>query len=445
MQLAIAASLIILPVFCIFLGLVLLHQFINKQLFNPLNLLILSLNLALIYYWVSFSSHLKSLDGLTHGAGDSYWLVTFETLIYMVTGSYSQWLQILLATSTILLIVFGFLLLMNQKEIIKTLLSKSVYFFLIAFLLELVGIYLMKKIMGINYPEDRTALFFYFTLVLFVVFLVDEFQFKMNTVLISVLALSIFIQFFFKLNFKKHELYIYDTFPDRFYHRLLKEQASFDKPITIGGHRCREFIYGFQNYRSGGSLNAMDAPELLHMNADYLVAKKGEKPFYDRYYTEIDSEPNWDFRLLKRRSPIVLNQVDEIRNRTINSSEAFTEFIHYNDKSKFNNSNPIRVDFTFKVSKNPIPFEAWLVVQIDSLNGNKYCFKRSALNWIKNNFESGKEYTFSVITPALPDEISAFKAFLWNIKQEEIDFTFTSVKVYQMEGNGINYVAPIYY
>lgn len=445
MQLAMAASLIIMPVFCIMLGLVYVYQLFNSKFLTWGNIINLLINGALILYWVKFSSYLKDQNGLTHGAGDSYWQVTFVTLIYMVTGSYSQVLQLVLVCTTVILIILGVFIFIKTTTKIKDALGKFHFYFLTLFIAEIIGIYLMKKIMHINYPEDRTALFFYFTLMLYVVFLIDKLNLSLLNYFSVLLSFAFIIHFAFKLNFRKHELYIYDTFPPRFYEKLLEEQKNYKLPITIGGHRCREFIYGFMNYRSDGALNAMDAPELLHMNCDFLVAKKGEKPFYERYYDEIDSENDWDFRLLKRKDKITNTLVHTIENKHFEGEGEFYELLNDTNNTYFPNKNPIRADFTFKINKVPVPFEAWLVIQIDNDDGTKFCFKRSALNWIKLRYETDKEYTYSVVTPTLPKHYKCIKAFLWNIKQEKIDITFTSLKLYQLHAKGINYVAPIYF
>jgi hypothetical protein len=452
MQVAMAASLIMMPVFCIMLGLIVLYQLLSSKFLNIPNLVNLVLNAALILYWVNFSSYLKDEHGLTHGAGDSYWEVTFVSLIYMVTGSYVTWLQVILVGVAVILLIVGLFQMIKTKPTVKTLLSEPHFWFLSLFILELIGIYLMKKVMGINYPEDRTALFFYATLILYTVFLIENMNHAVMNYFSLLLCLSLLIHFSMKLNFRKHELYIYDTFPARFYDKLIEEQKNYTLPITIGGHRCREFIYGFMNYRSDGALNAMDAPELLHMNADFLVAKAGEKPFYDPYYTEIDSEPDWNFRLLKRKEKIQNILELEIKDNQLKGNSEFYEMMNDTNNHLFPTKNPIRVDFKFKITKVPVPFEAWLVVQIDNVDGSKFCFKRSALNWIKKDYlptgEAGnndKEYVYSVITPPLPKQYKCFKVFLWNIKQEEIDVTFTSVKLYQLYGEGINYIAPIYF
>lgn len=445
MQLAIAASLIMMPVFCIMLGLIVLYQLLNSKFFSIGNILNVLINAALILYWVKFSSYLKDEHGLTHGAGESYWQVAFVTLIYMVTGSYSQILQGILVGITSVLILAGVFQFIKSKPNLKTLLNEPHFWFLLLFAFEILCIYLMKKLMGINYPEDRTALFFYATLILYAVFLIEKMNNSLMHYLSVLICVSLLVHFVMKLNFRKHELYIYDTFPSRFYDKLLEEQKNNSLPITIGGHRCREFIYGFMNYRSDGALNAMDAPELLHMNADYLVAKAGEKPFYDKYYTELDSEPDWNFRLLKRRDKIINKLEHELKDKHLKGNGEFYEMLNDTNNALFPNKNPIRVDFTFKTVQLPVPFEAWLVVQIDNEDGSKFCFKRSALNWIKKDYNNDKEYVYSVITPPMPKHYKCFKVFLWNIKQEEIDITFTSVKLYQMYGKGINYRAPIYF
>ncbi len=304
MQIAMAASLIMMPVFCMMLGLIILYQLVNSKFFSIGNLLNLAFNAALILYWVKFSSHLKTLHGLTHGAGDSYWQVTFVTLIYMITGSYSQLLQGILIGISVVLMLVGLYNIIKIRPSLKTFLGEPHFWFLLLLLGEILGIWLMKKLMGINYPEDRTGLFFYATIILYTVFLIEKLQGVLLKYFSILLCLSLLVHFVLKLNFRKQELYIYDTFPARFYEKLLDEQKNYSLPITIAGHRCREFIYGFMNYRSDGALNAMDAPELLHMYGDFAVAKVGEKPFYDRYYTELDSEPDWGFRLLKRRDKI---------------------------------------------------------------------------------------------------------------------------------------------
>ncbi len=445
MQLAMAASLIMMPVFCLLLGLVSAHQLLNSKFFTISNILNLLINAAFVFYWVKFSSYLKDQNGLTHGAGESYWQVTFVTLIYIVTGSWSQLVETIIVSVTSILVIAGTINYFKTKPTLKSTLAHPHLFFLKLFLAEIMAMFLMKKIMHINYPEDRTAFFFYITFILYVTFLIDKLDINWLNYLSILISVTFIIHFVFKMNFRKHELYIYDTFPPRFYEKLIEEQKDYKLPITIGGHRCREFIYGFMNYRSDGALNAMDAPELLHMNCDYLLAKKGEKPFYSRYYTELDSEPDWDFRLLKRKERIINKLELEIKDKHFVGDGEFYELMNDTNNAIFPNKNPIRADFTFKVKEVPVPFEAWLVVQIDSMNGHQFCFKRSALNWIKLDYNNEKEYTYSVVTPSLPKHFKCFKAFLWNIKNEKIDITFTSLKLYQLYGKGINYVAPIYY
>ncbi|MBK7817176.1 MAG: hypothetical protein IPJ60_06095 [Sphingobacteriaceae bacterium] len=127
-------------------------------------------------------------------------------------------------STTAILVFVGSIHIIKSKPKIKTLLSEPHFWFLALFIFEMLGIYLMKKLMGINYPEDRTALFFYATLILYAVFLIE----KMNNTLMHyfsiLLCASLLVHFAMKLNFRKHELYIYDTFPARFYDKLLQEQ-----------------------------------------------------------------------------------------------------------------------------------------------------------------------------------------------------------------------------
>ena len=443
-QLAISANLILIIVVLLLSSIIFLIQIFNKKLFNPVIIAVWLLHFAAIYYWLSFSFFLQDNGALYYGEGDNYWEVTFVSLIQLLVGNYTVFVK-----WTVLLIIAvttGLFLYLNKKNLFKvrqqlTRPDFSVLFFIILTLLVL-GFYLMNKLFGINFPEDRTGLFFYVFFILFLSFTIDKCTVKINTVISCLCSALFVIHFMYNLNFRKHSLNVYETIPEHFYTTLLNEQSKVEERITIGGHRVRELFYGFINYRQGAILNPADPTEVMQMNCDYYIATKPEEKYFKEYYDIIDTEPDWGFVLLKRKEKIIKNKVLEINNISIiNNENEFIEIYGHNDTT-FTNTKPLIAQVNFDIQTISKPVNTWLVFQInDSLDQSVY-FKRFPLQWIGDNLNGKKNLSYSLISGNLPNKSKKIACFLWNIDKQPLSIKVNSFKIYQIEGKGVDYVAP---
>ena len=88
-------------------------------------------------------------------------------------------------------------------------------FFVIFSVLEL-GFYLINKILEVNYPEDRTGLFFYVFFVLLLNFTLDKSSVKLNSIIGCIIAVLFFLHFLVNLNFRKHSLNVFEIMPEHF-------------------------------------------------------------------------------------------------------------------------------------------------------------------------------------------------------------------------------------
>ena len=443
-QLAISANLILIIVILLLSGIIFLVQIFNKKIINLLIVSVWLFHFLAIYYWLSFSFYLQENGALYYGEGNNYWKVTFVSLIELLVGNYTviiKWIVFTLIISTI--IAFFFL---NKKDLLSVkgqlkMPSFSILFFVILSLLVL-GFYLMNKILGVNYPEDRTGLFFYVFFVLLLSFTLDKCSVKLNSIFGVVIAVLFFVHFLVNLNFRKHSLNVYETMPEHFYTTLLNEQSKSKERITIGGHRVRELFYGFINYRHGGILNPVDPTEVMQMNCDYYIATKKEEKYFKPYYDIIDTEPDWGFVILKRKEKIIRNKVLELNEIVINNnSNEFIEIYGHTD-TVFANTKPLIAEINFNIKKFPIPVNAWLVLQInDSLDQNVY-FKRYPLQWTANDLNGKQNLSYSLITGNLPLKSKKIVCFIWNIDKQTLSLKVNSLKLFQMEGKGVDYVAP---
>ena len=443
-QLAISANLILIIVVLLLSGITFIIQISNKKLINPLVIVTWLLHFAAIFYWLSFSFYLQENGALYYGEGTDYWKVTFVSLIQLLVGNYSFFIKCSLIT-VIISIIFGWFFL-HKKDLLNGKIqlqrpSFSILFFVILNALVL-GFYLMNKILGVNYPEDRTGLFFYVFFVLLLSFTLDKSSVTINSIIGYVIAALFFIHFLANLNFRKHSLNVYETMPEHFYTTLLNEQSKSEERITIGGHRVRELFYGFINYRHGGLLNPADPTEVMQMNCDYYIATKQEEKYFKPYYDIIDTEPDWGFVILKRKEKIKRNKVLELNNIYIKKNQhEFIEIYGHTD-TVFANTKPLIAEINFNIEKSPIPVNAWLVLQVnDSLDQTIY-FKRYPLQWTADDLNGKQNLSYSLITGNLPSKSKKIVFFIWNIEQKPISMKVNSLKIYQIEGKGVDYVAP---
>lgn len=443
-QLAISSNLILIIVVLLLSGIMFIIQISNKKLLNPIVIGAWLLHFAAIYYWLSFSFYLQEGGALYYGAGDSYWSVTFVTLIQLLVGTYSalvKWIVV-----GLVVIVAGLFVFLNKTSLLKIkqlvkLPDFSILFFII-FLSLVLGFYLMNKLFDVNFPEDRTGLFFYVFFALWLCFTIDKLSLNFNKVIGFSLTGLCVIHFTLNINFRKHSLSVYETIPEHFYTTLLKEQEKSKERITIGGHRVRELFYGFFNYRYGGVLNPADPTEVMQMNCDYYIATKLEEKYFKDYYDIIDTEPDWGFVVLKRKEKIQKNKFAEIINFSIlENSNEFIDVYHKTD-TVFDNSMPLLAEICFDINKISVPTNTWLVFAINDSLDQTYYFKRLPLQWIGYDNNGKKNLCYTLVMGNLPAKAKNIGFFFWNIEKQVLSIDVKYLKIYQLKGKGVNYEAP---
>ena len=211
-----------------------------------------------------------------------------------------------------------------------------------------------------------------------------------------------------------------------------------ERPVTVAGHRVREFFYGFLNYNSDTKLNHITAPEALQMNCDYALAYRQDEPFYKDYYKVIASEEVWGFRLLKRRSPIKREEIATSGARVFEGDGEYFNFIEIKD-TLFSSENPLQAEMSFTAADVPVPLNAWLVLQIDTDAGNNQLV-RIPLDLVAHDLRS-KPLTLSNITGNVPKRITRLVAYLWNIDKQPIRINIHSFKLYRLHGDGVTLIS----
>ena len=439
-QLALAANLILVVVLAILLIYIFIFQLKSKSFFNLKSILINIFNFVCLIFWIKFSFFYKEQGVLDYGVGNNYWIVTFKTLILFLFGTDSLWIQLLVIIAFISLFCYLIFQLVKNKLTINKFFENQLAYptLLIGFI---VAFYLSKKLLNVNFPEDRTGLFFYLFFVVSFAFFVDALKSKIASI-VSLLILFSSLSFFcYSINFKDFSSFYYHTQPKAIYDYLKTEQLKQSEQFTIGGHRVREMNFAFLNYRGNSVLNPMDDSEQMQMNCDYYFALKSEKPYYQLFYDEIMNDEKWERVLLKRKEKI--NHSVFYKNSTSKTLEGDNEFFELKKISdtSFINNNPIEIEIKITFANVPKPFQAFLVFSINDSIDNLVSYKRVPLNWLQDDLNT-KIKTLKLTSSNLPNKIKDLKVYIWNIDKEPLKITVNSLTLYQLNGKGVTLKIP---
>ncbi|MES2681749.1 MAG: hypothetical protein V4635_17775 [Bacteroidota bacterium] len=440
-QLALAANLTLVVLSTILILFIFVFQLRQKLLFSKPNLLLQGVNLAILAFWVKFSFFYKSKGVLDSGVGNDYWVVSFKSLMLFIFGTDALWMQ------GLVLVLFFAALIFVLVQFSKTTggvlrFFRPLYFYLTVLIVLLVTYYLMKKLLNINYPEDRTGLFFYVFFALALTFFFDNIGFVISSVVSAAVLTVSCVYFCLSFNLQSFTHYFYHVIPREFYSYLESEQLKHQQLFTIGGHPNREMNYAFLNYRAGGHLNAMDEPREMHMNCDYYFALMCEKPFYRYFYDEVAYDNRWHRVLLKRKQPIKRSEVVDMTRgvQDYSGKGEYIEFLRYYDSTGLTR-NCVEADLEIIFKKVPKPFKAFLVLQVNDENNNSICYKRALLNWMGNDL-SGKTKRFKLTSGPMPGKYKNIIVYLWNIDKKQCAVQLKQLKMLNLDAPGINVVIP---
>jgi hypothetical protein len=440
-QLALAANLILVVVLTILLFYVFVFQIKNKVFFTLKNIVLQLVNVSLLVFWIKFSFFYKEQGMLDYGVGSNYWTVTFKTLILFLFGTDQLWIQIISITAIAFVVIFAFILFLKKPFSLFNIFS-STLFFPVVFVTCALAFYLQKILLNINFPEDRTGLFFYLLFGLGFAFLVDHLGKMPANIVASCILLASCFHFFTTINFKDFTSLYYHTMPKALFDKLTDEYKKTNQIFTVGGHRVRELNYAFLNYRGGAVLNHMDESEQMAMNCDYYYAMKREKPYYDQFYDEIGEDKTWDRVLLKRKEKIDKKELVSVTDNpnSYTGNKEYFDLLRFNDKL-VSSGNCLEAEVSVNFKKMPKPFNGQIVFSIENEKKEQIYFKRVPLNWLADDL-SGETKYFKLTTGVTPKKGFSAVVFIWNIDKQEVEYKLNYIKIHELSGKGVNFSIP---
>jgi hypothetical protein len=390
------------------------RSYSKKKLFRTILILVFG-GLTPIIAATKLLLILKAKGLLYYGTLDGFWDLTVVSLSKFISSSDSLIFPIAILFYSLILLV----LIVKNVSSIKEIKNLIVAPFIFPILLvgNILAVIFLAMVFSINYPEDRTGLYFipYFIASLF--FMMDQMNpdFKKRLGLLLLLPIFFFpIHFLYSINISHSSLWITEHIPDSFFEKVRDDSIKENKQFTIGGYAMRTLCWSYRNFREGGDLNHIQSSHYPEYLSDFQIVDDKYLSTFLPLYTIEDYDPISGLSLLKRNERVKTNLLYHFEKSS--EGERSSEFFNlYRGDIDSLKGESLLINLQMKVLSDQIPLKAWLVVEVDKQNNEKVSYEFVALDWKKSSWKgSSINLNSSLFVFDLPPDSKIIKIYFWN-------------------------------
>jgi len=424
---AVLANLTLINTAIIISSILIFNLLLNIKKYSPTHnakafLIISVIGFLPIGLFINLLIKFKSLGLLYYGTMDGFWELTVKSLMKLLLNTenvFVSYIVLIFFLISIGLFIFLFL----QKQTIRAIWNSNSMFFLLL-IGNFIAVLILGNVLGVNYPEDRTGLYFFPFFIGSFIFLLDIFIRTGKSKLFVVIALPLLffpLHFFLSLNITHSSFWKNERIASDFITKVKEDSKDRDAQATIGGSHIRVLCWAFQSFKVGGELNQIQSSVYPEVHSDYQIVDMQEDIPWLKFYDIIGEDKISSLFLLKKKpidNPKII--VDSlIILPTIISGEYFNLI-------KIDVDNPIDnaalLSFNFSFSSEEKPFIGRVVMQLSDSNNLALQYDYIAFDW-KKTFWNGEKDNFkgSFIISNLPHESSTILLYIWNINKVDYD------------------------
>lgn len=360
---------------------------------------------------------------LYYGTLDGFWELTIKSLIQLLTESSSILIPIFIVFYFILSLgIFSWAIIKSKFELKELMSSRFLFFILL--IGNLSAVLLLGYFMEINFPEDRTGLYFFPFFIGTILFALDQIKQKIKprSFYLILIPFTFFpLHFIFNVNLSHSALWHEDNIPPSFMAKVIEDSKDRSWPFTIGGYQMRTLPWAFQNFRNGGELNQIQGSHYPEFLSDYQIVELKEDENWLDYYKKLDYDPISNLSLLKRNESISTHEVYmESKDPTGVINKKYFNIFKGDVDSLINETLLIECEISVKSEKKP--FIAWLVATVSDKENKKLMYEFVALDWKKTSWNDGEgNFKASIFLHDLPAESKNLFLYFWNIELKEYE------------------------
>lgn len=310
---------------------------------------IAALGVLPLLFYTRYSWYLRESGELYYGT-EGFWthstVPTLSEALFSSASSGSYWLFTVWILVALVALVLG----------LRSLHWKKIPFELFGFLGSFVGLTALYLIWGIHLPQDRTALFILFLLIVSVAFSIDRMKAGFLSTLLSLNTSLLAVTFFFQwsLEASSFTLWKKEQVPVRFLEEIVKDPM--ESP-SVSAHYLTAHSYALQRH-----LYHPDSPPIIGLkdtafSTDFVIREMGRTSrFFRRNYQLVADDPATGKTLWKLRA----HQWQPIENGQLNLGNTSGEYMNiytWERDSADDGWHKLIVNYQWKTSsKQPLYF-----------------------------------------------------------------------------------------
>jgi hypothetical protein len=368
---------------------------------------------------------------LYYGELDGFWQVSVRSLIKLLTGSNKVVFEAIVVYFFIVIMLLLAATILKTKRFRDYLHTK--YVFVIMLLGNLIAVLLLGNFLGVNYPEDRTGLYFFPFFIGSIVFLLDAINLKSSYKIIALLPLLFFpIHFALNMNLSYSSFWKNEHIPKRFI-RKVQESSDSTKiyPATVGGYEMRRLIWAYENSCIGGNLNQIQSASYPESVSDFQVVELNINPDWEKYYSVIDYDSISNLSLLKRNNAIHKTLINQYHSDTlIHTNQVFFNLYKAGIDTVAKHNLLINTRFRFNTEQGATNIS--MVANISDSEGKSLHYEFIKFSW-KKEFWQNEIFTGSVVIANLPENTHKVSVYLWNRDKDFFDISNIDFEIWKIE------------
>lgn len=432
LALAVAANLTLLNTSLIVIGLLALRLITLprpslRKTWRQL-LLLIFIGLGSVAYFTAFLFKLKEIGELYYGLTTNFWQVTVRSILQSMFDPY-WWIFEFFTAFYLVFIIAAAIWMILKKFSWERIFDKRLLFFYLL-IGNIIAVLLLRLLFDVNYPEDRTGLYFVLYFLASLLFLVDElfhhYPRRMVRLLLVPLA-YIPAHFIFVMNLS-HNSFENHKIPDRFYDKIYESYTPGEVPPTVGGYKARELRWAFLNFEHGGKLGKLHGSLFPDTLCDFQIVDTMYKMNKYGLYDTVDYWPQSQFYLLKRKASLprqVIFQRDISTNRFV--TDLYIGLINIEIDTLAGKT--LELIFDLQIDSPATPFKSWIAADVYNADNIRVRYEYYALDWMRPRYAGTDGHLLSSMILPLPDDAHKMDFYLWNILEVPFSISKGEVKM----------------
>lgn len=285
------------------------------------------------------------------------------------------------------------------------------------------GAILLRHLLEVNYPEDRTGLYF---VPLFLLVLVHAFD--MMTIKVprlkyaAILPAVIPFLAIAKGNIGYTELWRELHVHPEFYEYVAEHHP--DGGVTVESYFLTGSSWAFNAFESETKVSPIIAARSAKGRADYAICYRNRCDPYTSTHDTVYRDPHNDTYLMKRREPVQWRPFKEVNDPPGFEGDAkYFNFFVSDDVEILNRIGAM--DLKFRVQSDAQPLVCDVVISVRDESDKVIHYEIVSLDWIREQWRGDSASLRRLIH--LPEGSHKLVCYIWNLRETEVSISFDEI------------------